>query len=184
MNNVPRLKKEYKDKYKKELMSELKLSNIMQVPALEKIVVNMGIGDALKDNTVMDEAVQEMTIITGQKPVVTKARGAISSFKLRKGDKIGVKVTLRGSMMWEFLDRLISIVFPRTRDFRGLPTTSFDKNGNYTIGIKEQVVFPEIDTTSVKRIRGLEITLVTNTTNSEHAKALLDKFGFPFKKNG
>lgn len=184
MKNIPRLKAEYDSKYKAELKSELKLDNIMQVPALEKIVINVGLGEALADNTLMDQVVEEIKQITGQKPVITQSRKAISGFKLRKGDKIGIKVTLRGAKMWEFFDKLISVVFPRTKDFRGLPETAFDKSGNYTIGIKEQIAFPEIEPSMVKKVRGMEITIVTTTTEDKYAKALLDKFGFPFKKNG
>lgn len=184
MKTTPRLKEQYTTTIREELKKELNLSNRMQVPEVEKIVVNVGIGDALSDKGVLETVSKELALITGQRPVSTKARRAISTFKIRFGDVIGLKVTLRGRHMWEFLDRLISVVFPRTKDFRGLPVTGFDGSGNYTIGIEEQTVFPEIDPNTVTKLRGMEITIVTSTKNDAHARALLAKFDFPFIKDG
>lgn len=184
MSNMPRLKKEYDDKIRKELLDELKLRNLMEVPRISKIVINAGVGEATGDKGVLETVEGELKQISGQKPIYTLAKRAISSFKIRRGDPIGMKVTLRGKRMWEFLDKLINVVFPRTKDFRGLPATAFDGSGNYTVGIKEQTVFPEIDPNSVTKLRGMEVTIQTTTDNNDYARALLDKFGFPFIKNG
>jgi len=185
MNKVePRLKKEYITRIREELKKENNLPNMMCTPVIKKIVINCGLGEALTDKTVLEDVSGELEKIAGQKPVITKSRGAISGFKIKKGDEIGIKVTLRGNRMWEFLDKLISVVFPRTKDFRGLPADSFDGAGNYTIGIREQTAFPEIDPGQIKKVRSLEITIVTNAKDDKLAKALLDKFGFPFVKDG
>ena len=178
----PRLKQQYHDEIKARLLSELGLSNVMQVPAIEKIVINMGVGRATQQPSLLEGAVRDLTAIAGQKPVITKARTSIAGFKLREGQSIGCKVTLRGDRMWEFLDRLIAVAIPRIRDFRGLPAHSWDGRGNYTFGLTEQSVFPEIDYDKVDAPRGMDITIVTTATTNEHGKALLDAFGFPFKK--
>jgi large subunit ribosomal protein L5 len=156
----------------------------MQVPRLEKIVLNMGIGQALAQKSLLDGAVTDLTIITGQKPVVTRAKKSIAGFKLREGDAIGARVTLRGDRMWEFYDRLVSIAVPRIRDFRGLASTSFDGNGNYTFGVTEQLIFPEIDYDKVDATRGMDITIVTTARTDDEGRALLDALGFPFKREG
>src|SRR4051795_7486479 len=177
-----------KTRFREELVPSLKdqlgLSNVMQVPRLEKIVVNMGVGDALKDGRMLDAAVEDLTTITGQKPVITRARKSIAGFKLREGNAIGVKVTLRGDTMWEFFDRLMSLAIPRIRDFRGLNPRSFDGRGNYTFGVTEQLIFPEIDYDKVDAPRGMDITIVTTAPNNAEGRALLDAFGFPFKREG
>jgi len=184
MTVTPRLKEEYIKKYRDEIMKEMKLDNVMEVPRIRKIVVSVGIGDAVGDSTVIENVSDELSRITGQKPVPTTARGAISAFQIRRGDVIGLKVTLRGSIMWEFLDKIVNVALPRTRDFRGLSPEAFDGNGNYTLGIEEQTIFPEIDPNTVTKTRGLEVTIVTSTDNDVYARALLDKFGFPFRKDG
>lgn len=184
MKDSPRLKKEYNDKIKKELFKELKVDNSSEVPSFEKVVVNIGVGEVVNDKGAMEQASGDLEKITGQKPIQTLARGAISSFKIRKGDPIGLKVTLRGNRMWEFIDKLINVSLPRTRDFRGLSPRAFDGSGNYTLGIEEQTIFPEIDPNETPKLRGMEITIVTTTPNDEWAKALLNKFGFPFIKDG
>ena len=184
MKDIPRLKKQYNETFASELKKELKLDNAMEVPRIKKIVVNIGIGEAEGDRGVIDEIAAEIANITGQRPVETLSRGAISAFQIRKGDVIGLKVTLRDARMWEFLDKIISVALPRTKDFRGLPVEAFDGSGNYTIGIEEQTVFPEIDPNAVTKLRGMEVTIVTSTDDDAKAKALLDKFGFPFIKNG
>lgn len=172
-------------KYDKEvipsLMKEFKYKNVMQVPKLEKIVLNMGVGEAVKDIKVMDAAVRDMTMIAGQKPVVTKARKSIATFKLRAGMPIGCMVTLRGPKMYEFFDRLVNFSIPRIRDFKGMPDKSFDGRGNYTIGIKEQIIFPEVEYDKIDKIRGLNITISTTAGNDEEAKALLKNLGMPFR---
>jgi len=178
---VARLKDVYKNDIVKALRDEFNYENVMQVPSLEKIVVNMGVGDATADAKVMDSAVAELALITGQKPVIRKARKSISNFKLRAGVNIGCMVTLRGNYMWEFVDRLFNVAIPRIRDFRGLSPKSFDKFGNYTLGIREQTIFPEIDLDKVARVRGMNITFVIKNTNSdEESRALLKKLGMPF----
>jgi large subunit ribosomal protein L5 len=175
-----------KELYKKEivpaLMKEFDFNNIMQVPALTKIVVNIGMGEALDNPNSLDAAVKDLTAIAGQKPVVVKAKKSIANFKLREGHLIGVKVTLRGERMWSMLDRLVNIALPRVRDFRGVSPKSFDGRGNYTLGIREQLIFPEINYDQIDKIRGMEITLVTSAKNDEHALALLRHLGMPFRK--
>ena len=176
---VPRLKQRYRDEAISRLQGELGYANVMQVPTIEKIVVNMGVGDAIKDGRMLEAAVGDLETITGQKPVVTKARKSIAGFKLREGMAIGAKVTLRGDRMWEFLDRLLSIALPRIRDFRGLPPKAFDGKGNYTIGVTEQLIFPEIDYDKVPRVRGMDITVVTTAKGDDEGRALLLALGFP-----
>jgi large subunit ribosomal protein L5 len=176
---VPRLKQRYRDEVISRLQGELGYANVMQVPTIEKIVVNMGVGDAIKDGRMLEAAVGDLETITGQKPIVTKARKSIAGFKLREGMAIGAKVTLRGDRMWEFLDRLLAIALPRIRDFRGLPPKAFDGKGNYTIGVTEQLIFPEIDYDKVPRVRGMDITVVTTATTDEEGRALLLALGFP-----
>ena len=179
---APRLKQKYHDEVKAALKSDLDLANVMQVPKIEKIVINMGVGRATQQPSLLEGAVKDLTRISGQKPIITKSRESIAGFKLREGQSIGCKVTLRGDRMWEFLDRLISIAIPRIRDFRGLPATSWDGRGNYTFGLSEQVVFPEIDYDKIDAPRGMDITIVTTAASNEQGKALLDAFGFPFKR--
>jgi large subunit ribosomal protein L5 len=178
---VPRLKVRFREQALPRLQAELGLSNPMQVPRLEKVVVNMGVGDALKDARMLEAAVEDMTTITGQKPVITKARKSIAGFKLREGMAIGAKVTLRGDRMWEFIDRLVSIAIPRIRDFRGLNPGSFDRRGNFTLGLTEQLIFPEIDYDKVAKVRGMDITITTTAKNDEQGRALLVALGFPFE---
>ncbi len=178
---APRLKLRYSDELRSRLKDELGLVNIMQVPRPVKVVVNMGIGDAVKEPRQLDGAVRDLTQITGQKPLVTKAKKSIAGFKLREGQSIGAKVTLRGDRMWEFLDRLLSIALPRIRDFRGLAIKGFDGHGNFTLGLTEQLVFPEIDYDKIERVRGMDITLVTTADTDDHGRALLRALGFPFR---
>jgi large subunit ribosomal protein L5 len=178
----PRLKQKYADEIKDALQQQLQLGNVMQVPTLEKIVINMGVGKATQQPSLLEGAVRDLTMITGQKPVVTKAKDSIAGFKLREGQSIGCKVTLRGDRMWEFLDRLIAVAIPRIRDFRGLPAHSWDGRGNYTFGLAEQTVFPEIDYDKIDAPRGMDITIVTTAATNDQGKALLDAFGFPFKR--
>ncbi|HEX2023355.1 MAG TPA: 50S ribosomal protein L5 [Acidimicrobiales bacterium] len=165
------------------LQERLGLPNVMQVPRLEKIVVNMGVGRATQQPSLLEGAVEDLTAITGQKPLVTRARRSIAAFKLREGNAIGAKVTLRGDRMWEFLDRLISIAIPRVRDFRGLPPNAFDGRGNYTFGVDEQLIFPEINYDKIDTVRGMDITIVTTATDDAGGRALLDSFGFPFRRD-
>jgi large subunit ribosomal protein L5 len=181
-NYSPRLFDLYKDSIKPMLKEKLDIKNVMQLPRIEKIVLNMGIGDAKDNKNSLARAIDEMTIITGQKPVITKARKAISNFKLRIGDPVGVKVTLRGAKMYEFLDRFISISSPRIRDFRGLPSRGFDGRGNYNFGISEQIIFSEINYDKVNTIRGINITITTSTDDDFHAYELLVGFGFPINE--
>ena len=181
---VPRLKAKYDNEIRDQLQQQLGLTNVMEVPRLEKIVLNMGVGAAVAQPSLLEGAVKDLTIIAGQKPIVTKAKKSIAGFKLREGNAIGVKVTLRGNRMWEFLDRLISLAIPRIRDFRGLNPKSFDGRGNYTFGVTEQLIFPEIDYDSVDTLRGMDITIVTTAKTNADGKALLDAFGFPFKREG
>jgi large subunit ribosomal protein L5 len=176
----PRFKRRYVDEIRPRLVTETGL-NVMAVPRVVKIVVNMGVGEAVKEAKTLDDAVNELRIITGQKPMVTKARRSIAGFKLREGVPIGAKVTLRGDRMWEFLDRLLSIALPRIRDFRGLNPRSFDGKGNYSFGVTEQLIFPEIDYDKVTTIRGMDITIATTATTDERGRALLAAFGFPFR---
>ena len=178
---MARLQEFYKSTVVKQLQSELGLKNIMEVPHLEKIILNMGVGEAAKDKKIMEHAVRDLTAIAGQKPIVTKSRKSIAGFKIRDGWPIGCKVTLRGERMYEFLDRLISIAIPRIRDFRGLNAKSFDGRGNYSMGVKEQIIFPEIDYDKVDSIRGLDICITTSAKNDEQCKALLNAFNFPLK---
>ncbi len=177
---VPRLKQRYHDDVRPALQSQLGLPNIMQVPRLEKIVVNMGVGDAVTDARAMESALRDLTTITGQKPRPNAARQSVAGFKLREGMMIGAKVTLRGDRMWDFFDRLLAIALPRIRDFRGLSPDSFDGRGNYTFGVGEQLIFPEIDYDSIDRVRGMDITIVTTAENDDHGRALLIAYGFPF----
>ena len=181
---VPRMKTRFREELVPSLKDQLGLSNVMQVPRLEKIVVNMGVGEALKDGRMLDAAVEDLTTIAGQKPVITRARKSIAGFKLREGNAIGVKVTLRGDRMWEFFDRLVSLAIPRIRDFRGLDPRSFDGRGNYTFGLTEQLIFPEIDYDRVDVSRGMHITIVTTARTDAEGRALLDAFGFPFRREG
>jgi large subunit ribosomal protein L5 len=181
---VPRVKKRYHDEVRAQLKESLGLDNIMQVPRLDKVVINMGVGDALQQSKLLDGAVADLTTIAGQKPVITRAKKSIAGFKLREGNAIGVKVTLRGDRMWEFYDRLVSIAVPRIRDFRGLPRKSFDGNGNYTFGVTEQLIFPEIDYDQVDATRGMDITIVTTAKTDAEGRALLEALGFPFKREG
>lgn len=179
---LPRLKQRYREEIIPALTSEFEIANIMQVPGLTKIVVNMGVGEAARDSKLIEGAVKDLTAITGQKPQVTKARKSIAQFKLREGMPIGAHVTLRGDRMWEFLDRLLSLALPRIRDFRGLSPKQFDGRGNYTFGLTEQVMFHEIDQDKVDRSRGMDITVVTTATNDDEGRALLKQLGFPFKE--
>ena len=179
---IPRLKVRYNEQIRDQLKESLALGNIMEVPRLEKIVINMGVGGAVAQASLLENAVRDLTAIAGQKPQVTRARKSIASFKLREGNAIGAKVTLRGDRMWEFLDRLIAVAIPRIRDFRGLPAHSWDGRGNYTFGLADQTVFPEIDYDKIDAPRGMDITIVTTAITNEQGKALLDAFGFPFKK--
>jgi large subunit ribosomal protein L5 len=178
----PRLKVRYDAELRPALKDSLGLGNIMEVPRFEKIVVNMGVGRATQQPSLLEGAVRDLTIITGQKPLVTKAKKSIAGFKLREGQAIGAKVTMRGDRMWEFLDRLISVAIPRIRDFRGLPPDAFDGRGNYTFGVTEQLIFPEIDYDKVDTTRGMDITIVTTARIDAHGKALLAAFGFPFRR--
>ena len=181
---TPRLKQLYDEKLRDELKETLGLANIMQVPRIEKVVVSMGVGAAITTGSLLENAQRDMTAITGQKPIVTRARKSIAGFKLREGQAIGCKVTLRGIRMYEFLDRLVSLAIPRIRDFRGLPTRAFDGHGNYSFGVTEQLIFPEIEYDRIDQTRGMDITIVTSANTNAHAKALLDAFGFPFRREG
>jgi large subunit ribosomal protein L5 len=176
----PRLKQRYQQDLLPRLRDELGYANVMQVPRPEKIVLNMGVGDAIKDGRMLEAALADLTVITGQKPVVTKARKSIAGFKLREGQEIGAKVTLRGDYMWEFLDRLLALALPRIRDFRGLSPEAFDGHGNYTMGVTEQLIFPEVDYDKVAKVRGMDITVVTTATGDDEGRALLIALGFPF----
>ena len=181
---VPRLKVRYTETLRAELQRELGMRNVMQVPRLEKIVVNMGVGDAVAQPSLLEGAVRDLGVITGQRAVVTRARKSIAGFKVREGNAIGAKVTLRGPRAWEFLDRLVSLAIPRIRDFRGLDPRSFDGHGNYTLGLTEQLVFPEIDYDSIDQPRGMDITIVTTANSDAEGRALLLSMGFPFKREG
>jgi large subunit ribosomal protein L5 len=176
----PRLKAHYREQLAPRLKEELELGNVMQIPTVEKIVLNVGLGEAVNDSRALEGAMRDLASVSGQKPRVNRARKSIAGFKLREGMPIGAKVTLRGERMWEFLDRLLSVVLPRVRDFRGLNPRSFDGNGNYTFGFTEQLVFPEIYYDDVDAIRGMDVTIVTTADNDEAGRALLDAFGFPF----
>lgn len=180
--STPRMQKLYADKIRADLQKEFNYQNPMQVPKLEKIVINMGLGEAVDDSKVIEAAVAELTLISGQKPVITRSRKAIAGFKLRAGLAIGAKVTLRKQRMYEFLDRLVTMAMPRIRDFRGVPSKSFDGRGNYTLGLKEQLIFPEISYDKVDKIRGMDISFITTAKNNDEARALLAGFQFPFIK--
>ena len=179
---TPRLKEKYNSEIVPQLEKELGVSNVNQVPRLEKIVVNMGVGAAAHDSKQLDSAMADLRVITGQQPCITRAKKSIAGFHIRQGQAIGCKVTLRGNRMWEFLDRLLATALPRVRDFRGISPKSFDGHGNYTLGITEQLIFPEVEYDKVDRTRGMDITFVTTADTNEDAKALLDALGFPFKK--
>ncbi|WP_010290401.1 50S ribosomal protein L5 [Kurthia massiliensis] len=179
---MSRLKEKYVNEVSSALMSKFEYTSTMQVPKVEKIVINMGVGDAVQNSKVLDAAVEELTLITGQKPVVTKAKKSIAGFRLREGMPIGAKVTLRGDRMYDFLDKLISISLPRVRDFRGVSKKAFDGRGNYTLGVKEQLIFPEIDFDKVSKVRGMDIVIVTTANSDEEARELLTQFGMPFQK--
>jgi large subunit ribosomal protein L5 len=178
----PRLQQYYREQVVARLKSDLKIDNLMQVPRISKITVNMGVGEAVADKKVMDAAVYDLINITGQKPLITKSRKAIASFKIRAGLPIGAKVTLRGKRMYEFLDRLINIAMPRIRDFRGVSPRAFDGQGNYTLGVKEQIIFPEIQYDQIDQVRGMDITITTTARDDRHGRALLEAFNFPFRK--
>jgi large subunit ribosomal protein L5 len=180
---LPRLKQRYRDEIASALQEEFGIANVMQIPGLTKIIVNMGVGEAARDSKLIDGAVRDLTTITGQKPVVTRARKSIAQFKLREGMPIGAHVTLRGDRMWEFLDRLLTLALPRIRDFRGLNGNQFDGRGNYTFGLTEQVMFHEIDQDKIDRTRGMDITFVTTATTDDQGRALLRHLGFPFRTN-
>jgi large subunit ribosomal protein L5 len=182
VSEKPRLKVRYDEEVHAALQEQLGLANPMEVPTLEKIVLNMGLGEAVQNKKAVDEALDELALISGQKPRVNKSRKSIANFKVREGMPIGVSVTLRGPRMWEFFDRLISVAIPRVRDFRGLSPRAFDGRGNYSVGASEQLIFPEIDFDSVSETRGMNITIVTTATHDEQGKALLDAFGFPFRR--
>ncbi len=179
---MSRLKEKFKSEVTPALMSKFEYTSVMQVPKVDKIVINMGVGDAVQNTKALDAAVEELTIISGQKPVVTKAKKSIAGFRLREGMPIGTKVTLRGERMYEFLDKLISVSLPRVRDFRGVSKKAFDGRGNYTLGVKEQLIFPEIDYDKVSKIRGMDIVIVTTANSDEEAHELLTQFGMPFQK--
>lgn len=182
MSDQPRLKVLFAEQLAPRLKDELGLDNVMQIPRLDKIVVNMGVGEAVQDKKSIDSAMDELTLITGQKPKMNRSRKSIANFKVREGMPVGASVTMRGARMWEFFDRLLGIAIPRIRDFRGLNPRSFDGRGNYSFGVTEQLIFPEVDFDQVSSTRGMDITICTTATNDEHAKALLDAFGFPFRK--
>jgi large subunit ribosomal protein L5 len=177
-----RLKEKYMKEIVPSLMNKFNYKSVMQVPKLEKIVVNMGVGDAVQNSKALDNAVEELTLITGQKPVVTRAKKSIAGFRLREGMPIGAKVTLRGERMYDFLDKLVSVSLPRVRDFRGISKNAFDGRGNYTLGIKEQLIFPEIDYDKVSKVRGMDIVIVTTANTDEESRELLTQLGMPFKK--
>lgn len=179
---IPRMKAHYENEVKKALMEKYHYSSVMQIPALNKIVINIGVGDAISDSKRLEEAVSELGLITGQHPVTTKAKKSVASFKLREGQAIGCKVTLRGTRMYEFFDKLVSIALPRVRDFRGVSKNAFDGRGDYTLGVKEQLIFPEIDYDKVGKIRGMDIVIVTTANTDEEAYTLLDLMGMPFHK--
>jgi large subunit ribosomal protein L5 len=179
---IPRLKQRFREELLSRLQEELGFSNAMQVPRLEKVVVNMGVGEAAREAKLLDAAIEDMTTITGQKPALTKAKKSIAGFKLREGMTIGCKVTLRGNRMWEFVDRLLSVALPRIRDFRGLDPEAFDGHGNFTIGVTEQLIFPEIDYDKVEKVRGMDITVVTTARTDDEGRALLRALGFPLRE--
>ncbi len=176
------MREKYQNEVAAALQKELNLSNVMEIPQIKKVVINIGLGEAMDNPKALDAAVADLTAITGQKPVITKARKSIANFKLREGRAIGTSVTLRGDKMWAFLDRLMNIVLPRVRDFRGVSDESFDGRGNYTLGLREQIIFPEIEYDKVDKVRGMEITIVTSATSDDQALALLKLLGMPFRK--
>jgi large subunit ribosomal protein L5 len=180
----PRMRVRFDAEVRQQLKSDLGMANIMLVPRFEKIVINMGVGRATQQPSLLEGAVRDLTAISGQKPLITTAKKSIAGFKLREGNAIGAKVTLRGDRMWEFFDRLVSLAIPRIRDFRGLPTKGFDGRGNYTFGVTEQLIFPEIDYDKIDTARGMDITIVTTARTNAEGRALLDAFGFPFRKEG
>ena len=182
VTNVPRLKKMYVEQIAPELIKEFSYKTPMQAPKLEKIVVSMGVGEALQNKKLLDAAIDDITLITGQKAIKTKARKSIANFKIREGQEIGAKVTLRGTMMYEFLDRLVNVALPRVKDFRGVNQNAFDGHGNYSLGLTEQIIFPEIDYDKIERVAGLNIAIVTTARTDAEAKAFLAKFGMPFRK--
>ncbi|ALS34345.1 large subunit ribosomal protein L5 [Pseudoalteromonas nigrifaciens] len=179
---MAKLHEVYKDKVVAELQEKFGFSSVMQVPLIEKITLNMGVGEALADKKILDNAVADLAAISGQKPLITKARKSVAGFKVREGYPIGCKVTLRGERMWDFFERLVSIAIPRIRDFRGVSAKSFDGRGNYSMGVREQIIFPEIDYDKVDRVRGMDITITTSAKSDEEGRALLEAFNFPFKK--
>jgi len=179
---MAKLHEVYKDKVVAELQEKFGFSSVMQVPQIEKITLNMGVGEALADKKILDHAVADLTAISGQKPLITKARKSVAGFKVREGYPIGCKVTLRGERMWDFFERLVSIAIPRIRDFRGVSAKSFDGRGNYSMGVREQIIFPEIDYDKVDRVRGMDITITTSAKTDDEGRALLEAFNFPFKK--
>jgi len=179
-----RLKERYKEELVPELMKSLDLKNVMQVPRVEKVVVNIGVGEAIDNAKALDAAVSDLSTITGQKPIITKAKKSIANFKLREGRSIGAKVTLRGYRMWAFLDRLMNVALPRVRDFRGVSPNSFDGRGNYTLGLREQLIFPEIDYDQIDKIRGFEVSIVTSAGDDDQGRQLLQLLGMPFRKEG
>ena len=180
----PRLKTEYRSRIRAQLKERFGYTNEMQIPKLEKIVINMGVGRATQQRSLLDGAITDLTTITGQKPLVTKAKKSIANFKLREGNEIGAKATLRGDRMWEFYDRLVSLAIPRIRDFRGMSPKQFDGSGNYTFGLTEQLVFPEIDYDRIDSVRGMDITIVTTAVTDDQGRALLRALGFPFRRDG
>ena len=180
---LPRLKQRYREEIRASLQKEFNFANVMQIPGVVKVVVNMGVGDAARDSKLIEGAIKDLSLITGQKPEVRRARKSIAQFKLREGQPIGARVTLRGDRMWEFLDRLLTIALPRIRDFRGLSPKQFDGNGNYTFGLNEQSMFHEINPDAIDRPRGMDVTVVTSATNDDEGRALLRALGFPFKEN-
>jgi large subunit ribosomal protein L5 len=184
LTDRPRLRQRYDTEIRGQLQESLGLANVMQVPRFEKIVINMGVGAAVGQPSLLEGAQRDLELITGQKPVVTRAKKSIAAFKLREGNAIGAKVTLRGDRMWEFFDRLVALAIPRIRDFRGLPPTGFDGRGNYTFGVTEQLIFPEIDYDRIDAPRGMDITIVTTARTNAEGRALLDAFGFPFRREG
>ncbi|MCY4037635.1 MAG: 50S ribosomal protein L5 [bacterium] len=181
---APRLQTLYREEIRDQIKAQLGLGNIMQVPRFEKIVINMGVGEAVAQAKLLDGAVADLTTIAGQRPVITRAKKSIANFKIREGNPIGAKVTLRGPRMWEFLDRLINLAIPRIRDFRGLSPRAFDGNGNYSFGVTEQLIFPEVDYDSIDVVRGMDITIVTTASTDEQGRALLEAFSFPFRAEG
>ena len=180
---TPRLKEKYKEEIVSSLLDEFNYKSVMQVPGIKKVVVNVGVGEALQNSRFLDSTVSDITQITGQKPVITRAKKSVATFKLREGNPIGVKVTLRGSRMWDFLDRLIGVALPRQRDFRGISPNSFDGRGNYTMGLQEQLIWPEIDYDKIDKIRGMEISIVTSANTDEEGRRLLSLIGMPFARS-